>query len=377
MALQRKDLQRLAQLQRQMAALAYLETEVAIQRLLQDYDALAASILPLRREAVGLLKKGELDQAERMIHEIERRVTAWLMARARVEREIIEGIIEQSAIRGAQAVDIIPMLLRNRGASFEQLLGLLESAGGAAPSILGPVTGTAVYGEISRRVKDAITRRVYMDGLNLSQRLHVRLAERAVEFQRILTEGLQQGRAAVALAKEIAKLDITDPQLPEYLRRLRDAVKGTRQADVIEEVLRAVPEMLKRKPGPLGLRGPAKRVLQAAQSGSAEKLDAAIDYFLARKARYHAIVIARTEAQIAFRAGHVEKAKESPYVVGIKWNLSGSHSRPCECEVYATQNRYGLGPGVFPPDQLPERPHPNCMCYFTDVVDLDKVALVA
>lgn len=377
MALQRKDLQRLAQLQRQMAALAYLETEVAIQRLLQDYDALAASILPLRREAVGLLKKSELDQAERMIHEIERRVTAWLMARARAEREIIEGIIEQSAIRGAQAVDIIPMLLRNRGASFEQLLGLLESAGGAAPSILGPVTGTAVYGEISRRVKDAITRRIYMDGLNLSQRLHVRLAERAVEFQQLLTQGLQQGRAAVALAKEIAKLDITDPQLPEYLRRLRDAVKGTRQADVIEEVLRAVPEMLKRKPGPLGLRGPAKRVLQAAQSGSAEKLDAAIDYFLARKARYHAIVIARTEAQIAFRDGHVEKAKESPYVVGIKWNLSGSHSRPCKCEVYATQNRYGLGPGVFPPDQLPERPHPNCMCYFTDVVDLDKVALVA
>ena len=116
------------------------------------------------------------------------------------------------------------------------------------------------------------------------------------------------------------------------------------------------------------------RSMRAARTGSAEKLDQAIEYFLERKVRYHSLVIARTEANNAFLAGHVEQAKASDWVIGVKWNLSASHRTECECEELASRDRYGLGPGVYPPDRVPDRPHPNCFCYMTDVVDLDLVA---
>src|SRR5690606_21412741 len=181
----------------------------------------------------------------------------------------------------------------------------------------------------------------------------------------------------IEIAKQLQQLDVTDARIPQYLRRLEAALKGTSEARLVDELRRAIPEMAKRKPGPLGMRGPARRVIQAARTGSAEKLDAALEYFLERKVRYHAVVIARTEANAAFLAGHVEKAKASPWVVGVKWNLSASHRVPCECEVFAKQNAYGLGPGVYPPDKVPERPHPNCFCFMTDVVDLELMRMAA
>mgnify|MGYP000904179854 CR=1 FL=1 len=81
--------------------------------------------------------------------------------------------------------------------------------------------------------------------------------------------------------------------------------------------------------------------------------------------KYNALRLARTETNNAYRLTHALGAKNSTIVKGIKWNLSHSHPEPDICDEWATQDLYGLGPGVYPPDKLPPG-HPNCLCYLTD-----------
>lgn len=39
------------------------------------------------------------------------------------------------------------------------------------------------------------------------------------------------------------------------------------------------------------------------------------------------------------------------------------------CDLLANQNLHGLGPGGYPKDQVPETPHPNCLCTFEAIID--------
>ena len=39
------------------------------------------------------------------------------------------------------------------------------------------------------------------------------------------------------------------------------------------------------------------------------------------------------------------------------------------CDIYANQNAYKLGPGVYPVDKVPRDPHPLCLCSVTVVLD--------
>lgn len=81
---------------------------------------------------------------------------------------------------------------------------------------------------------------------------------------------------------------------------------------------------------------------------------------------YAAHRLARTELNNAFHeAQKIEGA--APWVRGMVWNLSNSHptGKPDRCDVYANSDRYDLGKGVFPVEELPDKPHPNCLCFMT------------
>jgi hypothetical protein len=77
--------------------------------------------------------------------------------------------------------------------------------------------------------------------------------------------------------------------------------------------------------------------------------------------RYAAMRLGRTELNNAFHASQVRQAQKSPFISGLKWNLSGSHPRPDECNDYAGHN----DDGIFSPTEVPAKPHPNCLCYTT------------
>lgn len=83
--------------------------------------------------------------------------------------------------------------------------------------------------------------------------------------------------------------------------------------------------------------------------------------------RYAAMRLARTEINNAFHAVSVNRAVETPWTVRMKWNLSGSHVVPDECNRLAETDE-----GLYAPEDIPQKPHPQCMCYVTpDNIDED------
>lgn len=74
---------------------------------------------------------------------------------------------------------------------------------------------------------------------------------------------------------------------------------------------------------------------------------------------YAAKRLARTELNNAFHAATIARHANDPWTIGFEWHLSGSHpkSKPDIC------NR--LAGHTYPKTNVPDKPHPNCLCYIT------------
>jgi hypothetical protein len=81
---------------------------------------------------------------------------------------------------------------------------------------------------------------------------------------------------------------------------------------------------------------------------------------------YAAKRLARTEIGNAFHAQSIASAQDQPWVHQMRWNLSKQHrDDPGDyCEDYAQI-------GLFPVENIPDKPHPNCRCFVTPEVDDD------
>lgn len=86
------------------------------------------------------------------------------------------------------------------------------------------------------------------------------------------------------------------------------------------------------------------------------------------KVVYQTMRLARTEINNAFTETQIQAAMVTPWVKGMKWNLSASHKVFDICDLYASQDLFGLGKGCYPAENVPIR-HPNCLCYLTDVLE--------
>ena len=84
--------------------------------------------------------------------------------------------------------------------------------------------------------------------------------------------------------------------------------------------------------------------------------------------RSKAMRLARTEINNSYWEARRMSSELSPVVEGIKWELSARHPEWDVCDYLSKQDLYGLGPGVYPPELLPPKPHPNCLCYSIDVL---------
>lgn len=78
---------------------------------------------------------------------------------------------------------------------------------------------------------------------------------------------------------------------------------------------------------------------------------------------YAAKRLARSELNNAFHTTQIRTSLKSPFVDGYQWRLSGSHPRPDDCNRFAEEDHDGLGAGVFAKENVPGKPHPNCLCY--------------
>jgi hypothetical protein len=87
---------------------------------------------------------------------------------------------------------------------------------------------------------------------------------------------------------------------------------------------------------------------------------------------YAAMRLGRTELNNAFHRTSKDLYQQSPFVVAVKWNLSGSHPKPDLCNEYAENSHMRNGEaGVFRDSEVPGKPHPHCLCYVTPVTEDD------
>lgn len=86
--------------------------------------------------------------------------------------------------------------------------------------------------------------------------------------------------------------------------------------------------------------------------------------------RYAAMRLARTEINNAAHATAIEAARTKPWTEGMQWHLSSSHPRPDECDKFAKGGR--KGDGVYPPNEVPKKPHPHCFCFVTPVLPSEE-----
>lgn len=88
--------------------------------------------------------------------------------------------------------------------------------------------------------------------------------------------------------------------------------------------------------------------------------------------RYAAQRLARTEINNAVHEVAKQRYESNEFVDYVEWNLSGSHPKPDKCNELAEEVHIaGQSAGVYRAGDVPDRPHPNCLCYITAVVISD------
>ena len=122
------------------------------------------------------------------------------------------------------------------------------------------------------------------------------------------------------------------------------------------------------------MRNIEKQVMSAIMRGqSAETLSKDLVQYLkggsvgiGHSILYKTLRLARTEINAAFHETRRLGAISTPVVAGMRWRLSNRHPIWDICNLLAQQDLYHMGKGVHPPEQLPPKPHPNCICYTMD-----------
>ncbi|MFP4615582.1 MAG: hypothetical protein ACLFRB_06870 [Thiohalorhabdus sp.] len=211
--------------------------------------------------------------------------------------------------------------------------GLLDESLPQAAT-LGAEPFAAATGAAAPRIADEAVRFVReftaADGLQLSDRIW-RINQGAQEaVEKSIKDAVAQGKSASQAAQDF--LDRGE-DVPEEIRARQDLAKADRVARVTGEQL-------------MTARG---------------------------NPRDNAMRLFRTELNRAHGEAYIAGAEDQPDFGGHKFNLSPAHPRPDECDMHATANLHGLGPGVYPDrDSCPWPAHPNTLSYVT-IVFTDEV----
>jgi len=281
--------------------------------------------------------------------------------------ERYQSIVKEELAKGKTPEQATKAALR-RSKFVNESLGIVDE--GIRTSVLATVQGGGIKGAA------AFVRKTYLndtfDGVRLSDRI-VQVGELgSAAVSDAIRESMKIGKGWNGLARDIAKTDLisSDPtkRMGELVDKARAAFRGdpVAVAEYKKEVAKATAHISRLKVDDRAtgqLRRAYQRVLTATEIGSEKAVTAALEKAVASKMKYNAQRIARTEMSKAYGEGRIAEAKADPDIAALRWVLSGSHVDVDPCNDNATEDRYGLGPGVYPPDKLPEFPqHPNCQC---------------
>lgn len=334
---------------------------------------------------------------DRLSERILRRVRSEMVAAAEGRLEQLDAIYAQVAaevqreIRGVTSRAEIERIARARmGEALRRALpviqdGVVAAAGAGARTPAR--TFEAVFPraaaprfEVSRTAREAaadvLRGRIRTRDVPIARRLNENHQQYIADMGREIQSSLQAGETAWDTMERI--LDVREREgvvadLPQYVERLREAARMG--GDRLERELRAA-ERYARRLGSVdrantSMRAGTEELIKRLRRANAEDIDAAVARWLEDKAQYQAKVIARHERNEAHRQAYIRSMRERPYVKGFTWKTSPSHPRKDVCDLLASQNLHGLGPGGYPVDAVPATPHPSCTCTQSAIIDQD------
>jgi len=263
-----------------------------------------------------------------------------------------QPLLDVLAVYGLAASELDD-ILKDGADEIERLLPkLLEKSSGktkAAQLLLVrrevKALQSALWGELGRVVRtgvEAAATKAYDNALSV---LTASLRSRGVDTTDIEAGYLQQAKAGIA-----AVLARSANGVPLSRAVYRSQALATGQVD----------RMVNRG---LLLGNNAKAIAK-----SVEKL---INPRVAGGVSYAAHRLARTEINAAYQTAQEKRYEGEPWTRGMTWNLSRSHPKTDVCNVNASQDLYGLGPGGYPLGSRPNS-HPNCLCYQTPLEESEE-----
>jgi len=196
----------------------------------------------------------------------------------------------------------------NEKVSADLLLKVFPEVAGKIQNVFGSVQEDVIKAMWNRRV----------GGLYLSDRIWNITGDTTEAIGRILTAGIAENMDPVDIARALTK----------YVKE----GSGT--------LVKDYPNMMKR----MGRRLP-------------------------KDLNYESLRLVRTELSAAHGDATLKSATYNPACRGVKWVLSSEHPEYDICDELAYADQ-GLGPGVYRVEDAPPMPaHPNCLCFFTEVVE--------
>lgn len=257
-----------------------------------------------------------------------------------------------------------------------RVYALLRRAASDAEKQMAALAGKQGIGAVIRREQVAAVKKA----------LHERMATILEREGFLIAAGRERAAAAAILTfetydKMLMRSILDDERVKAYLRSARQTSRvgidaamqrmlGTSYVPLSEQVYKTTQLS----------NGLVDRLVESALTRglSARELALEVRGFILPNVRggvsYAAMRLGRTEINNAFHAVQAEKARNTPWITGVQWNLSGSHPDPDECDEYASEEHFDGGdPGVFLPNEIPVKPHPQCLCFTTPVtVNQDK-----
>jgi hypothetical protein len=97
-----------------------------------------------------------------------------------------------------------------------------------------------------------------------------------------------------------------------------------------------------------------------------------LDVAFQERMRYFANRIAQTELARAHVDQRAAEIMADDQISVVRWSMSGTHPQTDICDLFAKQDKFGLGPGCYPKGKAPKPPaHPFCRCMLQPVITKD------
>jgi hypothetical protein len=212
------------------------------------------------------------------------------------------------------------------------------------------------------------TLRAYSIGeVTLSDALYKNARQTSAAVRQILTEHTKYAHDSRKLALDLyegygfRESETLNPKvrLPKYL----DDAALNREMDALLARIQAA----KLKTAPL--RAGYLEALDKILKGKGEKaIKKALEVAVQERYRYFANRIAQTELARAHNEQIARELMADDEVEVVRFQMSVTHPEIDVCDLFAHQNAYGLGPGLYPKAKAPRPPvHPFCLCGIVSV----------